>query len=181
MERSNNEIIYLWSNVNEYRDRDSIDTMRILFFYVPPRCCCVFITSFSLSFFLFLFNTYSLTVYPLLLLYFTPFHLSLHPLPPLPLTELFHPPFHSVGYVRLPLIHIHTHSSMSTHIYTYIHTKRARAHTHLFENWCHEARGERKIHRYTYIDAGCTLTRLLSVCSRQLITTCASLGKYSVN
>lgn len=64
--------------------------------------------------------------YPLLLLYFTPFHLSLHPLPPLPLTELFHPPFHSVGHVRLPLIHTRTHSSMHTHSHT--HTTRARTH-----------------------------------------------------
>lgn len=58
MERSDNEIIYPWSNVNEYRDRDSIDTMRILFLRSSSlllRFSSRFSISFSFS--LILFNS----------------------------------------------------------------------------------------------------------------------------
>lgn len=85
----------------------------------------------------------------------------------------------SLWYMRV------THTPSSTRS----HTRRARAHirrrTHIytvpFENWCHEAKRGGKyidIHvhrRRMYIGSG------LSVCSRQLIMICASLGKYSVN
>lgn len=131
--------------------------------------------SLSFSFFLILFN--SLVLSPLTPLFYS-FPSLFTPASSTSSNWTLSSPFSQCG-PRSASFDTYSHTFFHAHTLTYTHN--ARAHTHLFENWCHEARGERKIHRYTYIDAGCTLTRLLSVCSRQLITTCASLGKYSVN
>lgn len=176
MERSDNEIIYPWSNVNEYRDRESIDTMRILFLRSSSLLLCFSSRlSISFSFSLILFN--SLVPSPLTPLFYS-FPSLFTPASSTSSNWTLSSPFSQCGPRSASF---DTYSHTFFHAHTHTHNARVRARTHLFENWCHEARGERKIHRYTYIDAGCTLTRLLSVCSRQLITTCASLGKYSVN
>lgn len=119
-----------------------------------------FLTHFSLRSILYLFLSPSRTlVHPPLLFYFILFYLRLPPLPLLPLTEPFHPPFYSVAHVRLSLTYTRTHSPRLRAARIHVHRgERARTHQP-FENWCHEARRVQKIHRYTYIDVGCTLTR----------------------
>ena len=183
-------------NISE--SEDSTSTMRALFCDVPSRCCSFILVSrslfssrfiLSLSLSLSLSPTCSLTRSIPRSSHFIFPHLSQPPQLPL-LSPTFNPfiPLFTVwptfGFLWHTLAHTRKWQVSLCGRVTACTRTRRRARTRPFENWCHEARRVWKIHGYTYTDAGCTLTRgpvCLSVCARQLITTCASLGKYSVN